>query len=76
MKVPNDLPIKCDGCNSDFSVGHVHQCKKGGLVTRRHDEINYEVANLMRLAFKKSTVRANLESLMAPLLQIPIILAQ
>jgi hypothetical protein len=58
MKVPNNLPIKCDGCNSDFSVGHAHQCKKGGLVTRRHDEINYELANLMRLAFKKSTVRA------------------
>jgi hypothetical protein len=58
MKVPNKLPIKCDGCNSDFSVGHAHQCKKGGLVTRRHDEINYELANLMRLIFKKSTVRA------------------
>jgi hypothetical protein len=43
---------------SDFSVGHAHQCKKGGLVTRRPDEINYELANLMRLAFKKSTVRA------------------
>jgi hypothetical protein len=57
MKVPNNLPIKCDGCNSDFSVGHAHQCKKGGLVTRRHDEINYELANLMRLAFKKLTVR-------------------
>jgi hypothetical protein len=39
-------------------VSHAHQCKKGGLVTRRHDEINYELANLMRLAFKKSVVRA------------------
>jgi hypothetical protein len=58
MKIPNNLPTKCDGCNSDFSVGHAHQCKKGGLVIRRHDEINYELANLMRLAFKKSTVRA------------------
>jgi hypothetical protein len=58
MKVPNNLPIKCDGCNSDLSIGHAHQYKKGGLVTRRHDEINYELANLMRLAFKKSTVRA------------------
>jgi hypothetical protein len=58
MKVPNNLPTKCDGCNSDFSVGHAHQCKKGDIVIRRHDEINYELANLMRLAFKKSTVRA------------------
>jgi hypothetical protein len=58
MKVPNNLPIKCNGRTSDFSVGHAHQCKKGGLVTRRHDEINYELADLMRLAFKKSTVRA------------------
>ena len=58
MKVPNNLPSKCDGCNADFSVGHAHQCKKGGLVTRRHDEINYELSNLMRLAFKKSVVRA------------------
>jgi hypothetical protein len=58
MKAPNNLPIKCDGCDSNFSVGHAHQCKKGGLVTRRHDEINYELANLMRLAFKKSVVRA------------------
>jgi hypothetical protein len=58
MKAPNNLPIKCNGCNSDFSVGHAHQCKKGGLVTRRHDEINYDLANLMELAFKKSTIRA------------------
>jgi hypothetical protein len=58
MKVPKDLPSKCDGCNSDFSVSHAHQCKKGGLIIRRHDEINYELANLMRLAFKKSVVRA------------------
>jgi hypothetical protein len=61
VKVPNNLPIKCDGCNSDFSVGHSHQCKKGDLVTRRHEEINYELANLMRpaAAFKKSIVRTN-----------------
>jgi hypothetical protein len=58
MIVPNNLPVKCDGCNSDFSVTHAHQCRKGGLIIRRHDEINYELANLMKLAFKKSTIRA------------------
>jgi hypothetical protein len=65
MKVPSNLSIKCDGCNSNFSVGHAHQCKKGGLVTRRNDEINYELANLMRLAFKKSTVRAKPPTILA-----------
>jgi hypothetical protein len=58
MKAPDNLPIKCNRCNSEFSVGHAHQCKKGCLVTRRHDEINYELANLMQLAFKKSVVQA------------------
>jgi hypothetical protein len=51
QKVPHNLPDKCDGCGSTFSVGHAHQCKTGGLIIRRHDEINRELAFLTAMNY-------------------------
>jgi hypothetical protein len=43
---PPDLPPFCDGCNQKFSMRHALECKKGGLVISRHDEIRDELRDL------------------------------
>ena len=55
-KVPLSLPSTCDGCSQPFSVAHAMQCKKGGLVTVRHDEVCYEIESLMSQALSPSAV--------------------
>jgi hypothetical protein len=54
---PSDLQANCDGCGSKFSVRHALECKNGGLVIGRHDEIRDELHFLATLAFKPSMVR-------------------
>ena len=36
---PRGLPAWCDGCGKKFDVTHALDCRKGGLITRRHNEI-------------------------------------
>jgi hypothetical protein len=36
---PPDLPIQCNGCQQKFSVHHALECKHGGLLISRHNEI-------------------------------------
>ena len=43
-----NLPSKCDGCSGDFSVQHALSCKRGGLVSIRHNEIR-DVVEIWRL---------------------------
>ena len=43
---PPDLPTHCDGCNKKFSVRHVLECKKGGLIISCHNEICDEICDL------------------------------
>jgi hypothetical protein len=45
-------PTQCDGCGAQFSMQHALACKKGGLVTRRHNEIRDVVGDLAALAWK------------------------
>jgi len=52
-----DLPKKCDGCGAKFSVEHALGCKKGGLVTVRHNEVRDELAYIATLATTSSRVR-------------------
>ena len=39
MRHPADLPACCDGCGADFTKQHGMDCKKGGLVIQRHNEV-------------------------------------
>ena len=54
---PPDLPKYFDGCNARFSICHVLNCKRGGLVTARHNELCDGVADLAGKAFTPSHVR-------------------
>jgi hypothetical protein len=42
---PGDLLTHCDGCDQKFTVCHALECKKGGLVISRHNEIRDELAS-------------------------------
>ena len=54
---PLDLPQMCDGCpNSRFTVGHALQCKRGGLVRARHEEVAREWSHLCAQALTPSAV--------------------
>lgn len=56
-RTPPSLPEQCDGCGNKNSVSHSLQCKLGGLVTKRHNEIKMELINLFQHAFGHSAVR-------------------
>ena len=46
MKVPY-------GCGSSFTLTHALDCRKGGLVTQRHNEIRDTLGDLAALGFKE-----------------------
>ena len=48
---PPDILTHCDGCQAKFSIRHALDCKKGGLVTSRHNELRDRVADLASKAF-------------------------
>ena len=54
---PPDLTTYCDGCNSKFTICHALDCKRGGLVMARHNELRDGVADLAGKAFSPSHVR-------------------
>ena len=54
---PPDLPKYCDGCEARFSISHALDCKKGGLVTARYNELCDVVADLAGKSFTQSHVR-------------------
>ena len=56
---PLDLPTYCDGCQAKFSISHALDCKKGGLVTTRHNELCDGVVDLAGKSFTPSDVRAD-----------------
>jgi hypothetical protein len=47
----------CDGCLQKFSVRHALECKTGGLVISRHNEIRDELSDLASKALSPSSVR-------------------
>jgi hypothetical protein len=50
-RCPPDLPIQCTGYQQKFSVRHALECKPGGLVISRHNEIRDELSDLASKAF-------------------------
>jgi hypothetical protein len=51
------MPKTCDRCGAINTVGHALQCKVGGLVILRHDEIANVLADLSMKALTPSAVR-------------------
>lgn len=50
-RAPN-LPVSCDGCGrGGFNMEHALSCKKGGLISRRHNEIRDVLGELMLSAW-------------------------
>ena len=45
------LPSQCDGCGSAFDLPHALSCKKGGLISLRHNEVRDVLGDLSSLAW-------------------------
>ena len=54
--IPSNLPATCDGCGGQFNVSHALKCKKGGLITIRHDDVSKEWQSLCAKAIKPTAV--------------------
>jgi hypothetical protein len=49
-----DLPPQCDSCDTTFSICHALECKTGGLIILRHNEITEELCDLVSKALTPS----------------------
>lgn len=54
---PSRLPAKCDGCGKAFSIRHGLECKTGGLIIQRHNEVVEELTQLLQIATTGGLVR-------------------
>lgn len=46
------MPLGCDGCGeATFTLEHALSCKKGGLITRRHNEVRVVIGELIDKAW-------------------------
>ena len=49
-KIPQALQAWCDGCGEAFDMNHALDCKNGGLVYQRHNELRDENIDLNKKA--------------------------
>ena len=49
------LPAICDGCGAPFSLEHALDCKKGGLVIQRHNEVRDALGDIAAKAYREVT---------------------
>ena len=61
-KQPKNLPSHCDGDGEVFTVCHALNCKKGGLVTFRHNELRDFHIELVKSAGFSQTVKEPIAS--------------
>ena len=54
---PPYLLEHCDGCGAAFGICHALDCKKGGLISARHNDLCDGVADLASKAFTPTHVR-------------------
>ena len=54
---PETIPKKCDGCGKEATVEHVLNCRIGGLIISRHNELKKELIDLGIKAFGTNSVR-------------------
>ena len=47
------VPSTCHGCGAPFDLSHALVCRKGGLVTQRHNEICDALGDLSSLAWSQ-----------------------
>ena len=45
------MPTNCDGYWAPFDLGHVLDCKKGGLVTQIHNEVRDALGDIATLTY-------------------------
>ena len=45
------MPKSCDGYGAEFSIEHALDCRFGGLVSRRHNEIRDAIGDLASLVW-------------------------
>eukprot|EP00923_Selenidium_pygospionis_P003985 GHVN01006330.1.p1 GENE.GHVN01006330.1~~GHVN01006330.1.p1 ORF type:complete len:304 (+),score=26.87 GHVN01006330.1:657-1568(+) len=53
----NNLPAECDGCGAPCDVDHLLQCKVGGLVVRRHNEMRDALGDLLAKALGRQVIK-------------------
>ena len=53
---PLEMPDLCDGCGAKMTVEHALQCKVGGLVHCRHNDVTREFGSLCKQAFTPGDV--------------------
>ena len=58
--IPLDMPKLCDGCGAHMTVEHALSCKKGGLVSLRHDGVADEWRHLCGCGFTPGRVERKL----------------
>ena len=51
MKPLLNLPASCDGCGAPFTTSHALDCRKGGLIIQRHNEIRDLLFDLISLVW-------------------------
>ena len=47
------VPSKCDGCGDLFTTSHALDCRKGGLVIQRHNEIRDLISDLSSIVWSQ-----------------------
>ena len=53
MILPASPENSCDGCGTQFRLGHALDCKKGELITQRHDKLRDALGDIAALTHKK-----------------------